>query len=147
MWVVKSNSGFTIIEFIATLAIVTALSAIAFFNFNDYEAPSQSGASALMGFLKQGRAKALATTRAYTLAPYSTTRVTATYGSTGSSTTQTTDSLLILDLPSGAYLTDTSWSICYGTRGLSNDSADIEVTDGGSSETVQVVLGGGVRTL
>jgi hypothetical protein len=39
----------------------------------------------------------------------------------------------------------TGWSLCYNSRGLSNNSANITVSNGTTSKTVQVVLGGGVQ--
>ncbi len=141
-----SSGGFTLLEMLVTISIASTLIALTPFNYRALEDPVKNGSQALMGFMKKTRAKALASTRAYTIKAVSSRRVITTYGSTCSAT-QYTDSTLTLDLPSSAYMTDSTWSICYGTRGLSNSSNDITVTDGSVHKTVQVVLGGGIRVI
>ena len=138
--------GFTLLELLVSITIVGILMSFATFDYRALENPVQNGAQALMGFMKKTRAKALASTLAYTITAANSGRIITTY-STVCSGTQTADSSLTLNLPSSAHLTDTSWSICYNTRGLSDNSADIVVSDGTTTKTVQVVLGGGIRVI
>ena len=133
-------------ELVVALSLMGILMMIATFDYRTLENDVQHSAQLMQGFLKKARAKALASTRSYTVAPLSSTRIVATYGNRCDDV-QENDETLQLDLPSGAYLPNTEWSVCFTARGLSLDSADVAVTDGAITKTVQIVLGGGVRIL
>ena len=137
--------GFTLIELLVAVVILGILGSIAAFNFSELANPAVNGASELAGFIRRARAKALASTMAYTIKPSASNKVITTYAPTCSTTDQTIDNILTLTLPTSAYLTQTAWSICFNTRGLSDSSANIIVQDDFTQKTVQVVLGGGVR--
>lgn len=143
----KSQRGFSLIELLVVMLLAGVLFSMALFDAKRYANQALNGASSVMGFLKSVRAKALATTQSYTIRPSSTTRITTQYGSTCTDATQTTDTQMTLDLPAGAIFTDTSWALCYTTRGFSDTSVSIVVQDSSNSRTVQVVLGGGVRII
>lgn len=141
----RPQRGFTILELLTVMAIGSILAGIAVLNLNAFANPSNNGALELMGFIKRARAKAMATTQAYTVAPTSSNSIVARYAASCSDTTWTDDTELYTTLPSGASLDDTNWEICYSSRGLSADSADITVRDSRATRLVQIVLGGGVR--
>ena len=142
----RKDRGYTLIELMVTMVIATVIMGTAAFNFKELGSPVNDGAIQLAGLLRKARAKALASTLAYTISARSSTEVMAEF-STNCAAARTEDVALALALPSGASLSDTSWSICFSSRGLSNDSADIEIREGASARTVQVTLGGGVRIL
>lgn len=129
------------------MTIMGTLVGITTLNLRELYDPSQSAAAELAGFLKKSKARALASTRAYTISPSSSTEVTTTYGKSCNDPDQIEDSRLTFSLPKGSELEDTSWSICYGVRGLANGSADIKVKNGDTEKTVQVAMGGAVRIL
>lgn len=53
---------------------------------------------------------------------------------------------LIVDLPNGASMSDTSWTACFTPRGLSESNVTFDLNDAdGQSRTVEIALGGGVR--
>ena len=133
------------IEMMATMAIAVALIGIAAFNFKATENPAYNAASELLGNFKKIRARALVSTKAYLIRPTSTTRIIAESGTNCSATTWTNESQFTLNLENGAFLADTTWSVCYSARGLSDVSTDIIVRDSTHTKTVQVVLGGAVR--
>lgn len=139
--------GYTMIEIIVVLALISIVLAFAIVDLKAFRAPASTGAAELQGFMKKVRARALASTSSYTIRPTSGTHVRATYGTSCSAPTQTADPTLVLDLPTGSNFQATTWSVCYSSRGLSDTSADIIVQDSALSRTVQVVLGGGVRIL
>ena len=126
------------------MALIAITMGVAAANLRTFKEPATSGASQLVGFMKQARAKALASTLAYTVKPASSTRVMTTFGSSCSAT-QTTDTSLSLVLPTGASLAATTWSVCFGVRGLADTSIDITVADQAMTKVVQVALGGGAR--
>jgi hypothetical protein len=117
------------------------------YDFSELRQPVADGAAELSGFVKKSRAKALATTYAYTIEPASATRVRATYGRTCDDATQTVDPRLAFELPTRARFTDITWKICFSARGISEESADIEITDDATTATMQIAAGGGTRVL
>ncbi len=141
----QKQKGFTVLELITAMAIGSLLMGIAVINLNAFANPSNNGASELMGFIKRARAKAMATTHSYTVYASSSNSVAAKFGQNCSTETWTDDPELATTLPNGASLDSTEWEICYSSRGLSADSADITVRDSRATRLVQVVLGGGVR--
>ena len=139
------SRGTTIFELLAVMSVTALLSTIVVSNLKVLNTPASTGAAALVGFCKEARAKAMASTLAYTVKPASSTSIITTYAKTCATTPQTNDTALKLTLPRGARLSITNWSFCYSTRGLADSSLDIVMGDTGGTKTVQVGLGGGVR--
>ena len=53
-----------------------------------------------------------------------------------------------LNLPQGVTLTDTSWSVCFSSRGISSDNVVLTLQhDVYGSEQVEVLLGGTTRVV
>lgn len=143
----KQANGFTLIEMLVTLGVASSISLIAVANLKSFYNPAVSGAAELASFIKQTRARALTNITTYTVRPTSSNRIITTSGTSCAPEVQVSAPQLTLRLPTGANLNDLTWSICYTTRGISQSSADIVVQDSEGSQTVQVVLGGGVRVL
>ncbi|MCO6431662.1 MAG: prepilin-type N-terminal cleavage/methylation domain-containing protein [Deltaproteobacteria bacterium] len=139
------DRGFSVLELLVVMGISAIIFSLAVLDTKSYGNQALNGASTLMGFLKSSRAKALATTQAYTLTATSPTHVASAYSTNCASATQTLDPALSLDLPDGAVFTATPWTVCFTPRGLSDSSIDIQVQDQHSAHTVQVVLGGAIR--
>lgn len=137
--------GTTLLELLTVVSLAAILSTVAVSNLSVLNTPAATGTAALVGFLKETRAKAMNTTMAYTVKPSSNRVVVTTYAKTCAAAPQTKDNAMTLTLPRGATLRSTTWSFCYGTRGLVDTSLDIVVGDSEGSKTVQVGLGGGVR--
>ena len=140
----NSDRGYTLLELLITVSLVGVLMCMAIFNFKALQNPADNGAAQLASFFKVIRAKALASTLAYTVTPQSATRIITTRAGTCEGA-QTDDPTQTLTLPEGSSLVEQAWSICYNPRGLSNSSADIHIQDSDRTRLVQVVLGGGVR--
>jgi prepilin-type N-terminal cleavage/methylation domain-containing protein len=141
------EQGFSLFELVIVVAIISIFLGTAGLEMMKLENKAQNGANELSGFLKRTRAKALATTNAYTITPLSGSSLKTSYATSCSDTNLTDDVDLTLSLPSGAAMTNTSWSICYSTRGLSNTSVDIPISDTEGTATVRVVLGGGIKII
>lgn len=138
--------GYSLLELLVTLMILSIAFATAVSNLKTMNRPLHNGAQGTMGFFKQARAKAISTTQAYFVAPTSDTHLKASYGSNCSDSSPTTDQTLFYDLPTGAKLSNTSWSVCFSSRGLANTSQDLTLVDSDSkTKTIQVFLGGAVR--
>lgn len=143
---IHTERGYTIFELIATMSLLLVLGSIAVMNLKELDDPLANASAQLASFFKQARSRAVSTTFAYTVRPVSSDRIEVTYAPLCSDADQTDDTTLALDFPTGAYLTDSSWFLCYNARGLPDGNLSVEVYDGdGEYKTVEVFLGGGVR--
>ena len=140
------EAGYSLIELIATLSFSSILMGMTAMNIKDIEDPVSNSAALVAGFLKQARARAISTTAAYLVEPVSATEVRASFATNCNETEFTPDNKFILNLPTGAYLSDLNWSICFTPRGLSDvsDVVGIQNNEGGM-ESVEVFLGGAIR--
>jgi len=142
----ENCSGFTLIEVLVTLSLAFILSMIAIMNLKELDNPLTNGSAQLASFFKQVRSRAVSSTLAYTIYPSTSDRIETRFAERCSDGTTTDDDTLVLDLPTGASLTDTDWTLCYSARGLPDGTLEVEVYDGeGQYKTVEVFLGGAVR--
>ena len=142
----RAEGGFTLFELVAALGLSAVLMGLAAMALKDLDDPLKNGSAELASFFKQTRARAVSTTSAYTIIPVSSTRVEAQFSAKCSDVDQTADARMVLDLPDGAQLADSSWSLCYNSRGLPDGNLTFTVNDGGGDfRTVEVFLGGAVR--
>lgn len=131
---------------LVTLGLFGVLTLIAVQQLKDLDVAIVNASAELQGFFKQVRARAISTTSAYTVTPISSTEISTSYSTSCTSETTTADPQMVVELPLGAYLRSTDWSICYSPRGLPDDNIQIEVyDDDGVTKTVEVYLGGAVR--
>ena len=142
----SSCRGFSITEMVVAMGLASSLMGVAAMNMKKLEDPLQSGSAHLSSFIKEVRAEAISSTLAYTIKPVSSTKIITTYANKCSDTTQTTDPRVILNLPSGANLSNTSWDLCFTARGFPDGNIDVSLQDiGHQTKTVEVMLGGAVR--
>ena len=139
-----SERGFTLTEVLVAMSLAAILSGMAALNLMELSDPAYSAASEISGYLKRVRAKALATTSAYTISASTTDTLIATFGNTCAGA-QTDEPELTLVLEN-ADLTDVSWELCFTSRGFPNANVLIPVVDSYSgNRTVEVLLGGSIR--
>lgn len=139
--------GFSLVELLVVLAISGILIGIATTSIAALNNPLINATAQTLGYLKQARAKAISTTMAYTVTAASPTRFQARFGPLCTSGSLTTDPLMDIPLPRGASFTATNWSICFNARGLASTTQTLGLQDSqGHLKTVDVMLGGGVRT-
>lgn len=144
--IVHDCRGFTLVEMLVAMGLFMVLSGIAVMNLKELDDPLVNGSAQLAAFFKQVRARAVSSTLAYTAVPVSGDRVETRYGTTCSDASPISDNSLVLELPNGATITDTDWTLCYTARGLPDGNLTVEVYDGGGNyRTVEVFLGGAVR--
>ncbi|MBX7138177.1 MAG: GspH/FimT family pseudopilin [Oligoflexia bacterium] len=142
----NSQSGFSVIELIVTLGMSSVLTGMAIMNLKDLDDPLKNGAEQMTSFMRVVRARAISSTRAYTVFPVSNGQLAARYADTCSNGATTPDTSMTLEFPTGARLTDTAWDICFNSRGLPDGNLAVELRDSdGEYKTVEVFLGGGVR--
>jgi prepilin-type N-terminal cleavage/methylation domain-containing protein len=141
----RSEQGFTLIELMTTLAVIAILGGAATWNMRQMNDPLLNASFSTEHFLRLARSRAISNTQTVTIAPSSNSRISASQ-SDSCSGTMTNIPDLFLDLPSGATLVDTAWSICFTQRGLVDTTAEFQLVDReGSMKTVHVALGGGAK--
>lgn len=152
------NLGATLVELLVALAVLAIVLAVGVLNLRPLSDPLQDAVVQAEGYLKQVRAKAMATTSAYQvdLGPG---RLSARYAPTCRSASFSEDAALRLDLPEGVHL-EARWAqsgqdfapsdwVCFTSRGLllgsQSEEPLLEFRDGkGRVKTLRVMLGGGV---
>jgi len=123
---------------------------IATANLKGLNNPSQSAAAMYRSYLKEVRAKAVARTAAYMIVPNSNNGLTASYSDrcSDSFTSFVGDSQMNFELPSGATFLNTSWSVCFTSRGLASSAVTVSIIgDDGGSKQIELMLGGATREL
>ncbi len=143
----KLRSGFTLFELLFTVGLIGVLLGVAVTNLRSLDSAANTGAAEVLGFLRQVRARAMAATSAYKIAP-SSAQVLAVYTASTCSSPMALESSLTLKLPLGASFTDTGWEVCFSSRGFPDSSPTIDLQDTeGGIKTIQVFLGGAVKVI
>jgi len=144
----RTSSGSSLLELLAVLAIVGIALGAASLYLRPMEAPVQTAAVELEGFLRQARARALATTSACRVLPAGPSRLRTECADDCAATTWTVEPGGGLDLPRGVTMTDTSWSSCFDSRGLAGANLRITLVHPEyHSRQVEVLLGGAARVV
>ena len=142
------QKGFSTLELMVVLFMSSILLSLAVSSLSELNDPLRNGTAQLHGFFKQVRTRAVSTTSAYIVEPVSPGKVVTKYGTSCSDPSPTTESLLILELPKTVSLTSTTWSVCFTSRGLADQSLNVGIQDTeGSGETIEIFMGGAVRVL
>ena len=144
----RQAAGMSLVELLVVLAVAgIALGASALY-LRPMEAPLQTGATDLEGFLRQARGRALATTSAYRIVPSNSRVIEAEFAANCGASTWTSDSGVVLELPRQVTMTDTSWSVCFNSRGLADSNLVVSLTHpSAGSRQVEVLRGGAARVL
>jgi len=152
------NLGATLVELLVVMSILAIAAAVGVLNLRPLADPLQDAVTQAEGYLKQVRAKAMATTSAYRVVLGST-GLRAWYAPSCRAANFTEDAALRLDLPEGVRL-EARWAqsgqdfapsdwVCFTSRGLllgsQSEEPLLEFRDGkGRVKTLRVMLGGGV---
>ena len=146
----RDAAGYSIFEVLAVLALLAILSGVATNNLKELSDPLENSSAELIAFLKQVRARAISTTSAYKVAPVSNGDIVTSYSErcSDAAVEWVADPGVTLSLPTGAWLEDTDWAICFGPRGLPDGNIQVVLRDmDAGSRTIEVYLGGGVREI
>ena len=144
----RQQAGIGLVEMLVVLAITgIALGAAAMY-LQPAEVPLETGANLLEGSFRQARLRAIATTSAFRVQPASS-GVLATQSSTScTGTTWTTETGLNVALPSGVTITDTTWAVCFSSRGVSTDNTTVTLQHPKyGTIDVEVLIGGTTRVI
>jgi prepilin-type N-terminal cleavage/methylation domain-containing protein len=143
----RNEAGFTLLEMLVVLGITTILSGMAVVNLRKFDYASSNAANQIASLIKSARAYGITSTTTVEIKPLNSRTIRVSKASSCSTTPRTDIPELLLELPTSATLSSTTWALCYTSRGISHDSIDILITDNSKPRTVQVVLGGGIRVL
>ena len=140
--------GFTLFELMIGLFLMSVLALSAVSNLAALKNPIASAAATTVGFIKQVRSKAAATTSAYFITVDGADRFVTAYAANCSAalSSRTSDPGLTLELPAGVSVINTDWSTCFTSRGLASSATELTIQDVGSRRRlIEVFLGGAVR--
>lgn len=144
----NGQHGFSMTELLVVLAIMGLSAAIGSLYLDPMSTPIESGAVQLEGFFRQARLRAMATTSAHRVKPTDGSNLMVETASNCSATTWTTSGDLVQELPSGVTMTDTSWSVCFSSRGISLNNVTVTLTHSKyGTRDIEVLLGGTTRIL
>lgn len=135
-------------EVLVALAIMAISLGIGSLYLTPIESPLRSGAALVESLCREARLNAIATTSAYRVRPATARRLIAERGASCAASSWTEDPATSLQLPQGVTVESTSWSVCFGSRGVSSDNQVIglEHSQYGTID-VEVLLGGTTRVL
>jgi len=142
----QRESGTSLVELLAVLAVAGLTLGAATAVLKPAEAPLETGAVLLEGFFTRARARAMATTSAYRVSATDADTVVADFAANCAASTWTAEERMELDFPDEVTLTDTTWSVCFSSRGAA--SANVVVTlnhPRTGSRQIEVFTGGSAR--
>jgi len=142
----RHESGISLVELLAVLAIIGLGIGAASLYLKPMEAPLDAAADMVEGTLRAARLKAMATTSGYRVSPNGGGSLTVEQAPSCSAASWSADPGLALTLPDGVGMTALDWSVCFSSRGVANSNVTIRLTHSeyGSRE-VEVLLGGTTR--
>jgi Tfp pilus assembly protein FimT len=145
---VHRQAGHTLAELLVVVAVLgTALGATALY-LRPVEAPLKSATTLLEGGFRAARLRAMATTMAWRVSPLGSGELTFERADTCSATSWTADDTLRVEFPDGVALTAIDWSVCFNSRGISDQNLVVTLSHSEyGTSSVEVLLGGTTRVL
>jgi hypothetical protein len=145
---IHGEAGITVLEVLVVVAILGLSVGVAALNLEPLETPLAAGVTLTEGFFREARLSAIASTSAHRVQPDSSLQLGVQQATSCAASSWTTVADMKLNLPQGVSLADTSWSVCFTSRGISSDNVVITLQhDMYGSEQVEVLLGGTTRVV
>jgi len=140
--------GFTLLETMVVITIASILMGTAIASLREFNRPALNAADQIRSLFKQVRAKAISQTASYRVSGSSSEKITTSYADKCSSSTFANDQKLFLDMPEGAILQTTGWTVCINPRGIADTNVIMRIKGSdGTTKRVEVMLGGATRVL
>lgn len=140
------NWGFTILELLVVVAIMGVLLGIAGLNLRPLSNDLQNDTNLVVGIFKQARVKAVSTTSGYRIVKKSSTKITAEYSNSCSSTSWTEDARLSVNLEHDTRILGGNGTLlCFSSKGLATANPTLSLKNGSETRQVEVFLGGSVE--
>ncbi len=139
-------AGMSMIELLVVIALLGVMLLIGGLYLKPMEQPVHSAGQMLEGLLTETRAKAVATTTVHRVRPTSDDFILVESAATCSSGAWTADDRLSLQLPRDVTLSDTTWSVCFTSRGIASQNLVMTLDHPEyEPEQLEVMVGGAVR--
>jgi len=133
---------------LVVVALIAVALGIALVRFDGTAPPLQTAGELVEGMLQHTRARAMAKTTPHRLRPISSTTLIVESGASCSAGPWTLEPDLQLELPDGVTVSNTTWDVCFVSRGTSTQNLVITLDDyDGGSRQLEVLLGGAVQWL
>jgi prepilin-type N-terminal cleavage/methylation domain-containing protein len=145
----RLEQGVSLVELLVVMALMGVAFTMTAAYLHTEDTSPRTGGVLLEGFIRHSRAKAMATTSSYRIAPVDARTVQAETGPTCGGGTWIVDPDLRLELPAGMSLADTAWSLCFSSRGIATASQILTVNNSNHAAPgrVEVLRGGMTRIL
>lgn len=142
------QSGMTFIELLIVMVILTIGLGTASIYLKSTENFLKTGTVLLEGSFREARLMAIASTTAHRVSPAGSNGLQVEHAATCAETTWTQADLPQLELPHDVVIENSDWSVCFNSRGVSNNNVVVTLThpDFGSTR-IEVLLGGTTRVL
>jgi Tfp pilus assembly protein FimT len=146
----RLTRGISILEILVTLGVLGIVLGIAAINLRPLSNDASNAAAETAGFLRQARARAMATTSAVRVVYVSATRLRTETAPNCNAASGWSDARLNLNLEQGARLIS-NWNsndtvVCFSSRGFTNSNITLNLQDNdGRTAALEILLGGGVE--
>ena len=138
--------GMSLVELLVVVALMGVMLGVGGIYFTTNEVSLQGATELVERFLRHARGKAMATTSAYRVSALDNRQLQALFSTNCSSASWTVDSALSFELPEKVTLTDTTWTVCFSSRGISSNNLLVGLSHPESgTRQVEVMLGGTTR--
>lgn len=144
----RGNDGMSLVELIATVAILGIALGMAALYFRPMGTALGNGVSLTESFLREARASALATTSAFRVRPSGPLALSAETAASCEESTWAPVADMSVELPRDVVLSDTSWTVCFSARGISDGNVVVGLWHPESGvRRIEVLRGGTTRIL
>ena len=151
-----NDEGYTLFELLVTLGFIAILAGSATFQARSLSDPIQNETAITLSFIKQIRARAVASTSAYLLYPTSATHLAVARGTACPTAMPANPSTLVpgtftadvlnINLGEKVRFVSTTWGACVTQRGLFTGQSNVQLIDpDGKTKTITIFLGGATK--
>ena len=140
----RSETGTSLVEILVVMVLLGIGLTTASFKLYAAASPVETAATLIEGFVRQARARAVATTSAVRIFPDGPGLAMET-SDRCTSTTWTPETSSV-ELPAGTSIAESVWSLCFTSRGVTTDALTLTVVhDEMTPRHVEVFYGGSTR--
>ncbi len=144
----RGSRGMTLVEVLAVLAITAVFLTASAVYLRPIETPLRTGAQLVEGLMKQARAKAIASTTAHRVRPFSATTLVVESARSCSSAAWTFDPRMEVVLPVGVNLEETAWTVCFTSRGIASENLFMTLNhEQFGTQRLELLKGGAIKWL
>ena len=141
-----ASDGFSIIELVTTLALISIVAAIATTSLQSFDNHLANSSDRLAMTIRLARTKAIATTKFYIIKPTSSQIVDVFEATSCDDLAPNLVQSLSLILAKSVTLEDSAWQICFSPLGVADNSPTFRLrSDSQKTKTLTVFTGGAIK--